>query len=230
MTATHPRGPARSREGRADAAFRAFVADPRFPCLAGKGVTRGDGFRLRVYGALGSARAAARLARDLAGFVADVPGEGTGLHSFVAVFPRQAPADEVEFERRLWEQVQRLHERDAPDAGWDPGVSADPEDPHFSFSFGGRALFVVGVHPASSRLARRFRWPALVFNPHAQFERLRADGRFAPLRAAVREREIALQGALNPNLADFGDHSEARQYSGRAVGAAWRCPFHRTQP
>jgi len=230
MTAARSSTAASSRDERAHAAFRAFVADPRFPCLAAKGVMRSEGFRLRRYGVLGSARSAEYLSRDLADFIADIPVDGAGLHSFVAVFPRSAPGDEGEFERRLWEQVQRLHEHDAPNAGWDPTVSADPDDPHFSFSFGGRALFVVGIHPASSRLARRFRWPALVFNPHAQFERLRADGRFAPLRAAVREREIALQGTLNPNLADFGEHSEARQYSGRAVGAEWRCPFHRTQP
>jgi hypothetical protein len=210
--------------------FRAFVGDAGFPCLAGKGVIRSDGFRLRVYGSLGSTPSAARLAPDLTAFVADVPPDFPRLQSFVAVFPHRAPADEREFERRLWEQVQRLHERDSPEAGWDPAVSADPDDPHFSFSFGGRAMFVVGVHAQSSRLARRFRWPALVFNPHAQFERLRADGRFEPLRAAVREREIALQGTLNPNLADFGDRTEARQYSGRAVDDAWRCPFHRAQP
>ena len=217
-------------EERAETEFRAFVADPRFPCLAAKGVMRGDGFWLRRYGALGSARSSARLGVDLTRFVAEVPAAGPGLYSFVAVFPRSVPSGEREFERRLWDTIQRVHEHDAPNAGWDPAVSADPDDPHFSFSFGGRALFVVGIHPASSRLARRFRWPALVFNPHAQFERLRADGRFAPLRAAVREREIALQGTLNPNLADFGEQSEARQYSGRAVGADWRCPFHRTRP
>jgi len=214
----------------AESEFRAFVAEPSFPCLAAKGVMRGNGFRLRRYGVLGSARSAALLSRDLAAFVGDVGDVGAGLHSFVAVFPRAVPADELEFEQRLWQQVQRLHEHDLPGAGWDPTVSSDPEDSHFSFSFGGCALFVVGIHPASSRLARRFRWPALVFNPHAQFERLRADGRFAPLRAAVRQREIALQGTLNPNLADFGEHSEARQYSGRAVDAEWRCPFHRTTP
>ena len=230
MTTASASAAARARDERAESAFRAFVADPRFPCLAGKGVTRGTGFRLRRYGVLGSARSATRLARDLAAFVSDMPVDGSGLHSFVAIFPRSAPADEIAFEQRLWEQVQRLHEHDAPGAGWDPTVSDDPRDAHFSFSFGGQALFVIGIHPASSRLARRFRWPALVFNPHAQFERLRADGRFAPLAAAVREREIALQGTLNPNLADFGEQSEARQYSGRAVGAEWRCPFHRTSP
>jgi len=230
MTTLHASALASPRDERAEAAFREFVADPRFPCLAAKGVMRSEGFRLRRYGVLGSARSAARLGHDLADFVSDMPVDAAGLHSFVAIFPRSAPTDEAEFERRLWEQIQRLHEHDVPDAGWDPTVSADPDDPHFAFSFGGRALFVVGIHPASSRLARRFRWPALVFNPHAQFERLRADGRFAPLKAAVREREIALQGTLNPNLADFGEQSEARQYSGRAVGDAWRCPFHRTQP
>ena len=67
----------------------------------------------------------------------------------------------------------------------DPSVSADPDNARFSFSFGGRALFVVGVHPQSSRLSRRFRWPAMMFNPRAQFERLRAEGRFDRLRDLV---------------------------------------------
>ena len=216
------------RQRRAEEAFRAFVRDEGFSCLAAKGVVRTDGARVRVFGALGSMRSADRLARELAGFMAELPAEPTTrMQSFVAVFPRDVPGDEAEFERRLWRQLQLLHARDAADAAWDPAVSDDPEDPRFSFSFGGRGVFIVGLHPASSRLARRFRWPALVFNPHAQFDRLRADGRFDSLRAAVREREIALQGSLNPNLADFGERSEARQYSGRAVEDQWRCPFHR---
>jgi FPC/CPF motif-containing protein YcgG len=107
-------------------------------------------------------------------------------------------------------------------------VSDDPANPHFSFSFAGQALFVVGMHPESSRLSRRFRWPTLVFNPRAQFERLRAEGKFERLRTLVRDRDVALQGTLNPNLADFGERSEARQYSGRATEPDWRCPFHRT--
>lgn len=221
---------ASKRARRAEAEFRAFVSDPRFPCLAAKGVLRSAALRLGVYGVLGSARSAARLGRDLAAFIAALPRENAQLRSFVAIFPRAPASDEVEFERRLWKQMQHLHDREVPAARWDAAVSADPDDPDFSFSYAGKALFVVGMHPASSRLARRFRWPALVFNPHDQFERLRADGRFAPLQAAVRDREIALQGTLNPNLADFGEHSEARQYSGRAVDADWRCPFHRNAP
>ena len=205
--------------------FDAFVTDPRFSCLAGKGVVRSGGHVVEVYGELGSHRSASVMARDLAAFVARGDERG-GLRAFVAVFPRRAPASELEFEQRLWQQLALLHERDDAGAGWDPSVASDPASPEFAFSFGGEALFVIGLHANSSRLARRFSWPALVFNPHAQFDTLRADGRFDRLRGAVREREIALQGTLNPNLADFGERSEARQYSGRAVEAEWKCPFH----
>ena len=209
-----------------DVAFRDFVNDPRFPCLAGKGVVRASGHTRGVYGALGSPRSTRALASDLARFVRDAADDEARLHAFVAVFPSTSYDDEAGFERDLWKQLQRLSDRDVS-APWDGTVSDDASDAGFAFSFAGRALFVVGLHPGSSRLARQFRWPALVFNPHRQFERLRETGRFERLRAAVREREIALQGSLNPNLADFGVQSEARQYSGRATEADWECPFHR---
>ena len=222
--------PAASRPidvGRVEAEFRAFVEDERFPCLAGKGAVSRGGHTLRVYTALGSRRDATALASDLAAFVRSAPADGAGLRAFVAVFPRRVPAHEVAFERLLWRQLQRLHELDEPGSNWDPSVSDDPTHAQFSFSFAGRALFVVGMHPSSSRLSRRFAWPTLVFNPRAQFERLRAEGKFERLRSLVRERDVALQGSLNPNLADFGETSEARQYSGRATEPEWRCPFHR---
>jgi uncharacterized protein len=213
---------------RIDAEFRAFVGNEGFPCLAGKGaVHRGD-YTLAIYPALGSAAAARMLARDLGPFVKSIPDDGAGLRTFAAVFTGDVPADELEFEHRLWRQLQLLHEVD-PDGGWDPRVSADPDDAQFSFSFGGRALFVVGLHPASSRLSRRFAWPTLMFNPRAQFDRLKAEGRFERMRTLVRERDVQLQGSMNPNLADFGHASEARQYSGRATEAEWQCPFHRKQ-
>ena len=108
----------------------------------------------------------------------------------------------------------------------DPKVADDPEAANFGFSFAGRGFFVIGLHPASSRRARRFPWPTLVFNAHFQFDRLKADGRYPKMQAAVRAREMAGQGSLNPNLSDFGTRSEARQYAGRAVSDDWRCPFH----
>ncbi len=213
---------------RVDEDFRTFVGDDAFPCLAGKGaVHRGD-YTLRVYPALGSEAAARSMVGDLARFVESIPADGAGLRTFAAVFVGEIPPDELDFEYKLWRQLQLLHDID-PHGGWDPTVSADADDAQFSFSFGGRGLFVVGLHPASSRLSRRFRWPTLMFNPRAQFDRLKAEGRFERLRAMVRERDVALQGSTNPNLADFGHASEARQYSGRATDAAWQCPFHRRE-
>ncbi len=213
-----------------DAEFREFVGDPRFPCLAGKGVVKANGNEMGVYGALGSLSSTRELSRDLAAFVRTIGEESAALRTFVAVFPEAIAIQEHAFEDQLWMQLQRLHDREGVDARWDAAVSDDPDDPQFSFSYAGCALFVVGLHPRSSRMARRFRWPTLVFNPRAQFERLRSDGKFERLRGLVRDREIALQGTLNPNLADFGEQSEARQYSGRATEAKWKCPFHRQRP
>ncbi|MGI8402063.1 MAG: guanitoxin biosynthesis heme-dependent pre-guanitoxin N-hydroxylase GntA [Gemmatimonadaceae bacterium] len=220
----------KERHAEADREFRQFVQDPLFPCLGAKSVLRLDSYTLRVYGALGSEAGTARFAGDLEKFSADVAGDGKGFKAFVAVFPDSLPDSETEFERALWRQLQLLHDADRDGEVWASNASSDATDPHFSFSFGGEAYFVVGLHPGSSRIARRFRWPALVFNPHAQFMRLRAEGRFDGLRSAIRVRDTALQGDTNPNLADFGEQSEARQYSGRKTETDWKCPFHRKSP
>lgn len=41
----------------------------------------------------------------------------------------------------------------------------------------------------------------------------------------IRAREIDFEGSVNPMLSDFGQQSEARQYSGRAVEDNWEAPF-----
>jgi len=211
-----------------ESAFREFVRQPDFPCLGAKSVIRLNNYTLRAYGALGDESGARALVADLARFGEELCDDA--LSAFVAVFPHAHPEDEVVFERRLWKQLQLLHEADPEGARWAEGASSDPADPHFSFSVGGRAFFVVGLHPLSSRLARRFRWPTLVFNPHEQFTRLREEGRFEGLRSAIRTRDIALQGTGNPNLSDFGERSEASQYSGRPTEDDWKCPFHPKLP
>ena len=65
----------------------------------------------------------------------------------------------------------------------------------------------------------------MVFNLHDQFERLRKAGRYDKLRGTILERDLKLAGTENPMLAQHGTKSAARQYSGRAVGDQWRCPF-----
>lgn len=119
-------------------------------------------------------------------------------------------------------QLELLHEIDG--RAWDPSVSRDPADPHFAFSVAGRAYFVVGLHPHASRIARRMPRPTLVFNVHEQFEQLRSSERFSRMRDTIRRRDVQVQGDLNPMVADYGNDSEARQYSGRAVSSAWEPP------
>lgn len=204
--------------------FRDFIRDESHPCAMAKSVLAHDAVEFGTYrGRLGSAQSARMVCEDL---YRSLAGLREGYWSFAALFPEHGCAGEEEFERALWLQLQRMHDYDAPRHGWDRSVSADPADAQFSFSIGGRAWYVIGLHPQASRKARRLDMAALVFNPHAQFQDLRTRGRYAAIRDRIRERDRRLQGDINPMLADHGVTSEARQYSGRAVEAAWRCPFH----
>jgi FPC/CPF motif-containing protein YcgG len=209
----------------ANEAFRGFVLDDAFSCLGAKSSIRRGLYRLGAYARLDDPEVTEGLARDLYAFAAERRGFESDFTTFVAVFREHERAGEPAFEEALWSQLQRLHDLDAAYHPWDPRVSDDPADPGFSFSVAGTAFFVVGMHPDASRAARRFAWPTLIFNAHEQFEHLRDDGRYAGLQRQIRARELRLDGNLNPNLADFGRHSEARQYSGRATDETWRCPF-----
>ena len=201
--------------------FRAFVSAREFPCVGAKSAMNRDRMEFALLGELGSEESTAALLRELAAYSARHPNPGVEPVTLVAMF-RGEVASEDEFHDKLWAQLQSLHDLDVVENAWAEGVSADPESSQFSFCAAGRAFFVVGLHPNSSRLARRAPTPALVFNFHDQFEALRAVGRYDKLQAAIRERDIALQGSINPVLARFGERSEALQYSGKAGGG---CPF-----
>ncbi len=205
--------------------FRALVLNPQFSCVGAKSAVQTGSYRIGHYSELGSPGATAGLAHDLTTFIQDRPLMDGEFSTLIATFTGPVGTDEGEFERLLWNQLQRLHDLDFRQHRWDPTVSDDPNDPHFSFSFAEHGFFVVGLHPASSRFTRRFAWPTLVFNVHSQFEALRASGRFERMQEVIRKREATLQGDININLADFGEASEARQYSGRPVESDWRCPF-----
>ena len=206
-------------------AFHGFVQNPSFSCVGAKSAVAHETVRLGVYERLGSPESAAGLARDLFTFTHE-PAEliDNDFVTFVAMFREPGHLDEAAFESLLWDELRQLNRLDAPLHAWDPSVSPDPDDPHFGFSFAGTAFFVVGLHPNSSRTARQFPFPTLVFNPHAQFVRLKEAGRWAKMQEVIRTREDKLQGSLNPNLADYGSESEARQYSGREVEPDWHPP------
>ena len=207
----------------AEAAFRQSILRPEFPCLGAKAAFNSNSATVEVFDGLGATESTNALAYALLDFTRTrAVGE---YATFVAIFERPSETDEAEFELLLWKQLRLLHEVDATRFDWDENVATDPSDPHFSFSFGGQALYVIGMHANSSREARRFPWPTLVFNPHEQFERLRADGKWKQMQETIRHRDRQLQGTINPMLSDFGEQSEARQYSGRAVEENWHAPF-----
>ncbi len=206
--------------------FRSFIQDRNFPCVGAKSALARGNMRIIVGRDLRSAWDDLRIHPALMDIARDYALDPAPFQSLAVVFEEDAGLDEAGFERHLWQRLQSLSDKD----DWlgqpvDPRVSDDPDDPHFSLSFGGEAFFVVGLHPGASRPARRFDRPALVFNLHDQFEQLRASGVYEKMRGTIIDRDIALAGDANPMLARHGTISEARQYSGRAVDAGWRCPF-----
>ena len=198
------------------------VLAPEYPCLGAKSVFRRDRAVVRDFRTMDPDGTVRSLLAELADFDAEYGGSEEFV-SFVAVFSQDEAATEQDFEQKVWSLLQALSKHD--DSAWDPAVSSDPDDPHFAFSVGGRAIFIVGMHPQASRTARRTQWPVLVFNLHEQFEALRESGKYERMRDTIRSRDLALQGSLNPNLSDHGQESEARQYSGRPVEPEWSPPF-----
>ncbi|WP_224999228.1 guanitoxin biosynthesis heme-dependent pre-guanitoxin N-hydroxylase GntA [Cesiribacter sp. SM1] len=202
-----------------------FIINKNHPCIMARSAFRSGSCRFGVYPELGSINATAGLSRDLISFLHErskIPG---AYASFMAVFQAPKSMSEAVFEEKLWQQLNLLHQAAKPFYSWDTTTSSNPVDSKFSFSFGGKAFYIVGMHPNSSRKARRFEYPMLVFNLHEQFEALRNEGIYEKVKSVVRRNDKRLQGTVNPMLKDFGDASEARQYSGRSVADNWKCPF-----
>lgn len=195
-----------------------------YPCVGAKSALHTSHYRLGTYGKMGDPDTTLRLAEDLKKYIQETLSTDSNYMTMVAVFDDEADS-EVDFEQKLWLQLQRLHDVDK-DSHWDQAVSKNPEDPNFSFSFNGSAFFVVGLHPQASRKARQFSKTAMAFNLHQQFEKLRESGLYEKMKKVIREREVAFDGSINPMLKDHGDGLEAPQYSGRKVDSTWKCPFH----
>lgn len=207
--------------------FQAFVRDASFPCVGAKSALSRGSLRIFVARDIASAWDDLRILPQLVQLAADYRAEPALFQSLVVIFEGSEEASEAEFEAHMWDRIQSLSDKDDLwfEQPRDRRVSDDPDDPHFSLSFGGEAFFVVGLHPEASRPARRFERPALVFNLHDQFEQLRAQDRYEKLRDSILERDEALAGSINPMLQRHGEGSEARQYSGRAVADDWQCPY-----
>ncbi|MBO9712062.1 guanitoxin biosynthesis heme-dependent pre-guanitoxin N-hydroxylase GntA [Sphingomonas sp.] len=203
------------------------VAARDFPCVGAKAALARGTLDVLACDRIDSAWDDVRIHDALLRFAQGYRDDPGLFRSFAVIFEGPLDLDERAFEAALWARVQSLSDKDRwRGQAYDSRVSPDPDSPHFSLSFGGEAFFIVGLHPHASRPARRFERPALVFNLHDQFERLREEGKYEGMREKILTRDEALAGSRNPMLARHGEASEARQYSGRVVDADWRCPFH----
>ena len=209
--------------------FLNFLDDDSYPCVGAKSALARGSIGTQEFGTLGDRGNDQPMMEGLTRFVGMIEqaaNDNDIVHSHAAIFQGPIDMSEHRFEDLLWSQLWRIHKLDVL-AGHQPArdVSSDVDHPRFSLSLAGHPFFVIGLHWHASRLARRFTYPVLVFNSHRQFNKLKEDGRYSKMQTATRSRDVRLQGSINPNLADFGEASEARQYSGREVGPDWQCPF-----
>lgn len=209
-----------------EAMLFAHVAERDFPCVGAKAALARGTLEVLACNDIESAWDDLRIHDHLLRFAQAYRRDAGLFRSFAVIFDRPTDLSEQAFEAALWARVQSLSDKDVwRGQDYDARVDSDPNNPHFSLSFGGEAFFIVGLHPNASRPARRLDRPTMVFNLHDQFEQLRDAGRYEGMREKIMVRDEALAGDRNPMLARHGEKSEARQYSGRQVDADWTCPF-----
>jgi len=200
------------------------IGDIEYPCVGAKASLNSNQYRLGIYGEMGDPATTQHLGADLIKYIKETDETQSDYLTLIAVFTDEGDS-EIEFEKKLWNQIQMLHDSEKDKEKWDPNVSNDPDNPNFSFSFNGTSFFIVGLHRNASRKARRFPFTAMAFNLHRQFVRLRDNDQFENMKTVIRNRDLAYDGSINPMLEDFGEGSEAAQYSGRKVEDSWKCPF-----
>lgn len=217
--------PAAERK-RTERRFDRLVAHPAYPCVGAKSALSKGRMHFYHGRSIASGWDDLSLLHALQRFAIEYRKQPRMFASFAAIFHAPLRLNEAAFEKALWARLQSIHDKDVwLSAARDSRISEDPDSDDFALSIGGSGFFVIGLHPRASRKARRFEKPTLVFNLHDQFQRLRADGRYEKMRATILDRDRRWAGSVNPMLARHGTVSEASQYSGRAVGDEWNCPF-----
>lgn len=204
--------------------YKNFVIGKKHPCIMANAVFQLDKYQLKIYDDITSDAVVDPILQDVETYLEAYDFESNDFETLILCFKENNFKTELQFEKALWKLLQKLHDKD--DVEWDKAVSSDKTNPNFSFSIKGKAFYVIGMHPNSSRMARRAPYCTLILNLHWQFEKLREMGTYQTVKKRIRSRDKKLQGTINPVLRDFGKDSEAKQYSGRFVDEQWKCPFH----
>ena len=205
--------------------YQQFLNSKTFPCVAAKDAMAKDRIKIFMAENIACPKDDKAILDFLYSFTRFYRNSGKGFYSAAVIFKQKEIYSEEQFDACMWERLQSISNMDALQYSNDKRVAAKPADVNFSFSLMEEAYFIVGLHPNSSRPARTFAYPTLVFNPHAQFEEMKKDARYEKMKTIVRKRDVIFSGSVNPMLTDFGEASEVYQYSGRSYDNEWRCPF-----
>jgi FPC/CPF motif-containing protein YcgG len=205
--------------------YLSFINAKEFPCIAAKAAVANQQVRCMVAGNMACPKDDYEILQFLYNFVDEYRHSKNIYYSAAIIFSGPNMYNEEMFDTLLWQRLNGLQHLDAQHYDYDNRVEADPASAKFSFSIKEEAFYIIGLHAESSRKARRFIYPTLVFNPHEQFEQLRASSKYDAMKNTVRKRDIALSGSVNPMLQDFGEASEVFQYSGRKYDDSWKCPL-----
>ncbi len=206
-------------------AFRLQLLEKAFPCVAARDALAKENIEIFVADHLACPKDDAAILQFLYSFVQKFRTASKGFYSAVVLFPQTHSLTEQEYEQYLFNRLKSLRQMDAKLYKYDERVDSDPASEKFSFSLKEEAFFIIGLHPQSSRPARQFPHAAIVFNPHVQFENLRAENKYEKMKQIVRTRDMQYSGSNNPMLTDFGSRSEVYQYSGMHYAANDKCPF-----
>jgi FPC/CPF motif-containing protein YcgG len=205
--------------------YLGFINEKEFPCVVAKAALARNHIKSHVASHMACPASDVSILHFLYDFVDQYRLSSEPYHSAAVIFKGPLNTNEETFDALLWERLNALSVLDKISYAHDSRVASDPEDPNYSYSIKSEAFFVVGLHPGSERRSRRFKYPALIFNPHAEFEKLRRLNRYEKLKGVVRKRDVIFSGTVNPMLDDFGNSSEAIQYSGKRHASEWKCPL-----
>ena len=209
--------------------YRQFLQSRAFPCIGAKAALSRDHVKCMVAADMRTSQDDERTLSFIYQFVDSYRNSNDSFHSAAVIFNSPESPLESEFENMLWSRLNAFAELDRKKYHHDKRVASDPSSSRFSFSLKEEAFFIIGLHPSSSRKSRRFAYPAIVFNPHEEFERLKRAGRYESMKRVVRMRDELHSGSVNPMLKDFGEAPEVFQYSGKQYDSTWKCPLHHKQ-
>lgn len=209
--------------------YKEFIGKKAFPCIAARAALASQQIQCMVADTMACPKDDKAILQFLYHFIDSYRTAATNFHSAAIIFKSPKNTAEEEFDSLLWQRLQAISDLDAENYDYDRRVDADPASGRFGFSLKQEAFFIIGLHPGSKRPPRQFSYPTLAFNPHQEFEKLRASHHYESMKRVVRKRDLAYSGSINPMLTDFGEASDAVQYSGKFYSRDWQCPFKRNE-